>query len=72
MGGNKVVNFFDEKCTEKELSNFSDSSNSELLSGTSFWIIHDLGSPDALISIKNSSLSLSLNALPILMTLIQK
>ncbi|XP_043333395.1 breast cancer type 2 susceptibility protein isoform X2 [Cervus canadensis] len=29
---NKVVNFFDEKCTEKELNNFSDSSNSELLS----------------------------------------
>lgn len=30
---NKVVNFFDEKCTEKEFNHFSDSSNSELLSG---------------------------------------
>ena len=30
---NKVVNFFDEKCTEKELNSFSDSSNSELPSG---------------------------------------
>ncbi|KAG8524816.1 Breast cancer type 2 susceptibility protein, partial [Galemys pyrenaicus] len=27
---NKVVNFFDEKCTEKELNSFSDSLNSEL------------------------------------------
>lgn len=30
---NKVVNFFDQKYTEKELYNFSDSLNSELLSG---------------------------------------
>uniref|UniRef100_A0A4X1TE88 Tower domain-containing protein n=1 Tax=Sus scrofa TaxID=9823 RepID=A0A4X1TE88_PIG len=30
---NKAVNFFDEKCTEEELNNFSDSSNSEILSG---------------------------------------
>uniref|UniRef100_A0A8C4MS74 BRCA2 DNA repair associated n=1 Tax=Equus asinus TaxID=9793 RepID=A0A8C4MS74_EQUAS len=30
---NKVVNFFDQKYTEKELHNFSDSLNSELLSG---------------------------------------
>ena len=43
--------------------------NSEFLSGANFWIIHDLGTPDALIPIKVGSFVFSINILPIIMTL---
>ncbi|XP_044783262.2 breast cancer type 2 susceptibility protein isoform X3 [Bubalus bubalis] len=52
---NKVVNFFDEKCTEKELSNFSDSSNSELLSGININKI-DISSHEETSMFKNKML----------------
>ena len=52
---NKVVNFFDEKCTEKELNNFSDSSNSELLSGININKI-DISSHEETSMFKNKML----------------
>uniref|UniRef100_A0A4W2FXG0 BRCA2 DNA repair associated n=1 Tax=Bos indicus x Bos taurus TaxID=30522 RepID=A0A4W2FXG0_BOBOX len=52
---NKVVNFFDEKGTEKELNNFSDSSNSELLSGININKI-DISSHEETSMFKNKML----------------
>ncbi|XP_072832200.1 breast cancer type 2 susceptibility protein [Vicugna pacos] len=52
---NKVVNFFDEKCTEEEMNNFSDSSNSELLSGINTNKI-DISSHEELDKVKDKIL----------------
>uniref|UniRef100_A0A452FIX7 BRCA2 DNA repair associated n=1 Tax=Capra hircus TaxID=9925 RepID=A0A452FIX7_CAPHI len=52
---NKVVNFFDEECTEKEFNHFSDSSNSELLSGININKI-DISSHEETSMFKNKML----------------
>ncbi|XP_031321715.2 breast cancer type 2 susceptibility protein [Camelus dromedarius] len=51
----KVINFFDEKCTKEELNNFSDSSNSELLSGINTNKI-DISSHEELDKVKDKIL----------------
>ena len=45
-------------------------SNNEALKGASFWIFQDLGAPDELFSICLGEITLKVNLLPIIMTLI--